>query len=245
MNSEQLDFVIKDLHSRGILLDDLKDEIIDHVCSSVDEKMRCGQRFIEAYNEVITSFGSTEGLQETQKETVMLQNYFTVAFRNLKKQRFYTLINITGLAVGVASCLVIMLYVINEFSYDRHFTNYDRVYRLHAEIKFGDNHLRMAVTPAPLSETLQKDFPEVEAAARFWNTGTTIFRRTEDSFKEPYTVFADSSLFTVLDIPFVAGDPKTALKEPNTMVISKKTADKYFPGEQALGQTLTSNSGKS
>ncbi|HEX8061421.1 MAG TPA: ABC transporter permease, partial [Cyclobacteriaceae bacterium] len=201
--------------------------------------------FVDAYDLVIESFGSTSGLQETQKETAMLQNFFTVAFRNLKKQRFYTMINVAGLAIGVASCLVIMLYVINEFSYDTHFTDYDRIYRVQAEIKFGDNHLKMAVTPAPLSETLQKDFPEVQAAARFWNAGTTIFRRTEDSFKEPHTVFADSSLFKVFDIPFIAGDPKTALKEPSAMVISKRAADKYFPNEEALGQALISNSGKS
>jgi len=245
LNDDHIQFIIKDLHKRGLLLDDLKDEIIDHVCSAVEERMNSGVRFVDAYDKVIETFGNTSGLQQTQKETAMLQNFFTVAFRNLKKQRFYTMVNISGLAVGVASCLVIMLYVINEFSYDSHFTGYDRIYRVQAEIKFGDNHLMLAVTPAPLSETLQKDFPEIEATARFWNSGTTIFRRTEDSFKEPNTVFADSSLFKVLDIPFIAGDPKTALKEPATMVISKKAADKYFPDEAALGQTLISNSGRS
>ena len=245
LNNEHIDFIIKDLYKRGLLLDELKDELVDHVCSAVEEKMNNGARFVDAYDKVVETFGSTRGLQETQKETAMLQNFFTVAFRNLKKQRFYTMINVTGLAVGVASCLVIMLYVINEFSYDRHFTDHDRIYRVQAEIKFGDNHLRLAVTPAPLSEVLQKDFPEIEASARFWNSGTTIFRRAEDSFKEPNTVFADSSLFKVLDIPFIAGDPKTALKEPATMVISRKAADKYFPNEEALGQTLISNSGRS
>src|SRR5882724_7008138 len=128
LNNENIDFIIKDLHKRGILLDDLRDEIIDHVCSAVEERMQNGARFVDAYNQVIGSFGNTSGLQQTQKETAMLQNYFTVAFRNLKKQRFYTFINVAGLAVGVASCLIIMLYVIYEFSYDKHFTNYDRIY---------------------------------------------------------------------------------------------------------------------
>jgi putative ABC transport system permease protein len=175
----------------------------------------------------------------------MLQNYFTIAFRNLRKQRFYTLINITGLAVGVASCLIIVLFVLNELSYDKHYTDHERLYRVQSEIKFGDNHLIMAGTPAPLAETLLKDFPEVQYAARFWNHNTSIFKRGEESFKEPHTVFADSSLFRVFELPFVAGDPATALTEPNTMVISRKTAEKYFTNESALGQTIVANDGKS
>jgi putative ABC transport system permease protein len=245
VNNEQLDFIIKDLHKRGILLDDLRDEIIDHVCSAVEERMAKGVRFADAYEQIIEIFGNTAGLQETQKQTAMLQNFFVVAFRNLKKQRFYTSINIAGLAVGVASCLIIMLYVLNELSYDKHFKDYDRVYRIQSEIKFGDNHLVMALTPAPISETVQKDFPEVEAAARFWNRGTRIFRRTEESFKEPNTVMADSSLFNVLDIPLLAGDKKTALRELHTMIISRKAAEKYFPGESALNQSLIGNNNDS
>lgn len=241
LNNENIDFITKDLHKRGILLDDLRDEIIDHVCSAVEERMKNGARFVDAYSEVIKSFGNTTGLQETQKQTAMLQNYFVIAFRNLNKHRFYTLINIAGLAVGVASCLIIMLYVFNEMSYDKHFTDHERIFRVQTEIKFGDNHLLMSVTPGPLSETLQKDFPEVEASARFWNQATRIFTHGEESYKEPNSIMADSSLFDVIALKFIAGDPKTALREPNTMVINRKTAEKYFPNEDALGQTLITN----
>ena len=252
LTSLHIDFITKDLYRRGLLMDGLKDEVLDHVCSAVETEMASGTRFMDAYEKVLTTFGGSEGIQETQEQTIesrnnkiiaMLQNYFTIAFRNLKKQRFYTLMNITGLAVGVASCLVIMLYVFNELSYDKHFSDHERIYRVQAEIKFGDNHLMLSVTPAPLSETLQKDFPEVETATRFWNSSTRIFRRTEDSYKEENTVFADSSVFKVFDMKFLAGDPKTALKEPNTMVISRKAAEKYFPNEQALGQSLISTGG--
>lgn len=254
LTKENIDFIIKDLHRRGLLFDDLKDEIVDHVCSAIEGEMHKGARFIDAYNTVIKTFGGSQGLQKTQNESIqsrnnnlkaMLQNYFVIAFRNLKKQRFYTLINVAGLAIGVASCLIIMLYVSHELSFDRHYTDHERVYRVQAEIKFGDNHLMLAVTPGPLSETLMKDFPEVEASARFWNGGTTIFRRTEESYKETATVFADSSVFRVLDMKFIAGDPKTALRDPNCMVISRKAAEKYFPNETALGQTLITNGGVS
>src|SRR5205085_3413756 len=158
-----------------------------------------GTRFIDAYGKVISAFGNTAGLQTTQTQTItsknnntrhMLKNYFTIAYRNLTKHRFYTLINIAGLAVGLASCMIIVLYVINETSYDRHFHDVDRIYRVNSEIKFGPNHLIMAVCPAPLAETLAKDFPEVEASARFWNSGTSIFRKGDEVFKETETVFA-------------------------------------------------------
>jgi putative ABC transport system permease protein len=254
LSKENIDYIIKDLHRRGLLLDDLKEELIDHICSAVEDNMSSsGRKFIDSYHVVIATFGGTEGLQEIQHQTIqsensklidMLQNYFTIAFRNLKKQKFYTLINIAGLAIGVASCVIILLYITNELSYDKSYTDHDRIYRVDAEMKFGDNHLLMATTPTPMAETLRKDFPEVEVAARFWNNTSMIFRRTEESFKENYTVYADSSVFRIFDIPFIEGDPLTALKEPNTMAISKKAADKYFPGEQALGQTLISNNGQ-
>jgi len=237
-----------------MLLDDLKEEVIDHVCTAVEKEMSYGARFMDAYKKVITAFGGSEGLQETQDKTIqsrnknlaaMLQNYFTIAFRNLKKQRFYTLINVTGLAVGVASCLIIVLFVINELSYDKQYSDYDRLYRVHSEIIFGDNHLVMAVTPAPMAETLKKDYPEVEVTARFFDNGTSIFKHGNESFKESKTVFADSTIFEIFDLPFIAGDPRKALSEPNTMVISRKAAEKYFLKESPIGQTLVGTNGKS
>lgn len=160
LNEEHIDFVIKDLHRRGILLDDVKDEIIDHVCSAVEAKMKAGQRFIEAYNDVIQSFGNNPGLQQTQKETaftLMFKSYFLVALRNHLKQRFYTVINVGGLAIGVASCLIIGLFVINELSYDKNFQNADRLYRVNSEIKFGPNHFNIPWSSAIDCTRLPRD----------------------------------------------------------------------------------------
>lgn len=168
----------------------------------------------------------------------MIRNYFNIAFRNLRKQRFYTFINIMGLAIGVASCLIIVLYVAEELSYDRHHLDADLIYRVNCEIKFGPNHLHFAVTPAPLADALRTDLPEVAHAARFWNDGSMLIKRTDQNIKETDIVYADSSVFNVFTIPFLQGNPKQALRDPNTMVISKKAADKYFPGENAVGQTL-------
>lgn len=168
----------------------------------------------------------------------MLKNYLTIAFRNLRKQRFYTAINILGLAIGITSCLIIVLYVTHELSYDRQHEASDRIYRIDCEVKFGPNHLRLAVAPAPMADALRNDYPEVESAARFWNDGSMLIKRTDQSIKETEVIFADSSVFSVFTIPFLKGNSKRALRDPFTMVISQKAADKYFPGEDPIGQTL-------
>lgn len=247
LTGEHIDYIIKDLNYRGIVAEGIQDEVIDHVCSAVEGEMATGKRFIDAYTDVIRAFGDNSGLREVQKQTIqndnqikknMIRNYFVIALRNLRKHRFYTFINIAGLAVGIASCLVIMLYVTNELGYDTHHAKADRIFRVNAEIKFGPNHLMLAVAPAPTADAMLRDFPEVEASTRFWNSGSSLVKRTDENFKENKTVFADSSIFSIFTIPFVAGNPDKALTEPNSVVISKRAADKYFPNETALGQTL-------
>ncbi|HLZ15683.1 MAG TPA: ABC transporter permease, partial [Cyclobacteriaceae bacterium] len=247
LNSEQVDFIIKDLNFRGIVAEEIQDEIIDHICSSVEDEINSGLRFIDAYDSVLQRFGHNAGLRETQKQIIetenfkaplMLRNYFTIAFRNLKKHRFYTFINILGLATGIAACLVIVLYVTSELNYDRYHRDADRIYRVNCEIKFGANHLNLAVAPAPLADALRTDYPEVEHAARFWNGGSVLIKRTDQNIKETEVVYADSSIFSVFTIPFLQGNPKQALRDPFTMVISKNAADKYFPNENPIGQTL-------
>ncbi|MEQ9414425.1 MAG: ABC transporter permease, partial [Cyclobacteriaceae bacterium] len=132
LTTEHINYIIKDLHYRGLVYEPLQNELVDHICSSVETEMEQGKKFIEAYQEVLKSFGHTKGLRETQRQTIhsensifkaMLNNYLTIALRNLRKQSFYSVINITGLAVGIASCLVIVLYIFNELSYDKHNAN--------------------------------------------------------------------------------------------------------------------------
>jgi putative ABC transport system permease protein len=250
LTNEHISFIIKDLNHRGIVLESFQDEVIDHVCSAVESEMKKGVRFMDAYQSVISAFGHTRGLQDTQKQSIksenkstprMLRNYFLTAYRNLMKYRFYTFINVAGLAIGLASCMIILLYVINETSYDKHYADNHRLYRVNSEIKFGPNHLIMAVCPAPAAETLARDFPEVEFSARFFDTGTTIFKHGDEAFKETATIFADSGIFKIFPMHFLAGDPDKALTSPNTMVISRKAADKYFPEGNALGNSLRTN----
>lgn len=247
LSSEHIDFIIKDLHYRGLVVENLHDELIDHVCAAVETRMEKGIRFADAYAEVIRSFGHDEGIQETQKQVIqtenkiastMFKNYFTIAVRNLRKHSFYTAINVLGLAVGIASSLIIVTYIFDELSFDRHHADADRIYRVEAEIKFGPNHLMLAVTPAPLAEAFRSDYPEVEVVGRFWNDGSALVKRVDQNIKEDRAIYADSSVFRIFTIPFLKGNPNTALRDPNTMVISKRAADKYFPNEDPLNQTL-------
>jgi putative ABC transport system permease protein len=170
----------------------------------------------------------------------MLKNFFTVAFRNLWKHKFYSLINISGLAVGLSCCLLIVLFVWDDLSYDKHHTQADRTYRAYADLKFGEMDGKMGYLPAPLAPTLVKDFPEVEIAARLRQRGSYLVRKMDevDNAQEENFVFADGDFFRIFDFEIMEGDPAEGLAEPNTMVISKPIADKYFPEESAIGKVL-------
>src|SRR5258708_33557529 len=147
--------------------------------------MAAGKKFIDAYHGGVKLFGHTAGLLETQEKVIksettkpkgMIKNYLTVAFRNLQKYRFYSLINIGGLAVGIASCLVIVLFIVDELSYDAYNSKADRIYRLNEEIKFGDNHVQICQDGAPLASAMLNDYPEVETTVRFRSVGSYLVR---------------------------------------------------------------------
>jgi putative ABC transport system permease protein len=249
LNDDHIDYILKDLRYRGIVLDGFDQEMVDHICSVVELEMDKGLRFLDAYHQTLTVFGHTRGLRSTQKEILtsenqntrlMLRNYFKIALRNLSKQRFYSLINISGLALGMAACLLILLYIGHETSYDRHYANVDRLYRVNGEIKFGGNHYQLAVAPAPLATTLMEEYPEVESAVRFRTRGSYLVKpeKATEALREFDVVWTDSTFFKVFSIPVLNGNPNTALQEPNTIAISKSMAEKYFPNQEAIGETL-------
>src|SRR5215218_10750526 len=168
----------------------------------------------------------------------MFRNYFKVALRNLWKNKGYSAINIFGLAIGLATCLLITLYVVDELSYDRYNKNANRIYRVNADIKFGGDLQKLAVAPDPLAFTLVNDYPQVENAVRFRNYGTSLVKKGTQNIKEERIIFTDSTLFDVFTLPMLAGNPKKALAEPNTVVITESIARKYFGTTNVVGQSL-------
>jgi len=249
LTSDNIAYIIKDLNYRGIVAEGIHEELIDHICSATEAEMVKGKKFIDAYHHVLKSFGHTAGLRQTQKQilqsenqksAIMLKNYLTIAFRNLKKQGFYSFINIGGLAVGVAACLVIVLFIIDELSFDKFNTRANRIYRVNHEIKFGGNHMLMNTSSAPTASALQQDYPEIEATVRFRDYGSYLVKTAEgrESIKEQNVIWTDSTFFKIFSVNVLLGDPKTALREPASVAISRRTADKYFPYGNALGQSL-------
>jgi putative ABC transport system permease protein len=168
----------------------------------------------------------------------MIKNYIKTAFRSLQKNKGFTAINVLGLALGLATCLLIVFYVVDELSYDKYNVNASRIYRVNEDLKLGDNKLQYAVCMAPLSQTLKNDFPDVENAVRLKNIGGMHVTKGTESILEYNALFADPSVFDVFTLPVIYGDKKTALTEPNTVVITEDMAKKYFGRLNVVGENL-------
>ena len=167
----------------------------------------------------------------------MLKNNFLIAYRNLFKKAGYSAINVFGLSVGMACSLLIAIYVSHELAYDQ-FQKED-TYRLALNRIYPDRQIGYTIIPPSIGPQMVLDFPEVEQQTRVLPPfGTTVFRYEDKFFNESFFVLADSTVFDVINIPLIEGDPKTALKEQNTIVITESTAKKYFGDEDPIGKTL-------
>jgi len=175
----------------------------------------------------------------------MINNYFIIAWRNLLKNKTFSLINIVGLASGLACFILIALYVADELSYDRYNAKANNIYRVNSDLLFGGNNLHLAVTPDPLGEILKKDYPQVEEYVRFYNSnGYRMVKKGHEYIREDNVVHADSTLFNVFTFHFIAGESKTALNEPNTVVITKSVALKYFGTTDVVGKSIETDENK-
>ncbi len=168
----------------------------------------------------------------------MLKNYLKVALRNLWKNKAFSAINIIGLAAGLAVCLLIVLYVVDELSYDKYNKNADRIYRLDADIYFNDTQAIFAVAPDPLAITLKREYPAVEEMVRVNYQKDVLIKKDNQNVQDHNVGYADSTFFKVFTVPMIAGDPSTALREPNSIVIDKTTAKKYFNSTDVIGKIL-------
>ena len=179
----------------------------------------------------------------------MLKNYLKVAFRSLIKQRIYSIINIFGLSIGIASALLITLYVQYEFSYDKYLTNTDTIYKLALERKYPNHSTYYAIVPHSYSEVIASDIPEIKQVTRLTppnNNVLVTYKNSRDekkSFEENFVAAADSNFFKVFQIPFAKGNAEGALTKPNDLVITATTAKRYFGDEDPIGKTLDIDGG--
>jgi len=168
----------------------------------------------------------------------MLKNFFINAFRYIRKQSGYIILNVGGLAIGITSFMFITLYVIHELSYDRFHNNYENIYRLKVIGRLSGGELNQAITASPMAQAMLNDYPEVLQATRVRRMGAWLISFGENRFNEDGVLFADSTFFNVLDFRLIKGDPRTALVRPRSMILTEEYANKYFGNQDPMGQKI-------
>ncbi len=170
----------------------------------------------------------------------MFKNYLKIAWRNMLKYKAYAGINILGLAVGMASCILILLYVQDELSYDRHNEKAGQIYRVTREWfnSDGSSNLHLGHVAPPIGPLLKNDFPDLLHVVRIASGGYTLVRYQDKVFQEERFYFADSDIFEVFTLPLVSGEVKTALQDPNGVVLTPAMAQKYFGAEDPIGKVI-------
>jgi putative ABC transport system permease protein len=167
----------------------------------------------------------------------VIRNYFKTAFRYLQRNKLYSFVNILGLAVGIASCLLIGVYIKHELSFDRFHAKADRIVRVTWEYNFGDVVNKTALTGTKVGPQLQRTFPEVQAYTRTLKYPVVIAYK-DKMFEEKRFLYADSAFFSMFSFPLISGDPKTVLDAPDKTVITQSAAKKYFGSEDPVGKTV-------
>ena len=171
----------------------------------------------------------------------MIKNYLKITIRNILKFKSYSAINIFGLSIGMACCIMILVFVMDELSYDRYHENADRIYRVTREFLNADGTTNLHLGPIapPFGPLLKNDFPEIEHLVRFFPWDSPLISFDDKNFVEDNFFYAEPSVFDIFTFPLVQGDPESALAEPNSVVITEEIAEKYFGGENAMGKILT------
>jgi putative ABC transport system permease protein len=173
----------------------------------------------------------------------MLKNYFKIAWRNLTKYKFIAFVNLFGLTVGLTCCLLILAYILNELSYDRYNKDAGQVYRVTRTFYNGNGvkTLELSTVAPPFGYYFPTDFPEIQKMTRLLNGGNVPFRYKDKLINEANVYFADENLFDVFTVKVLKGDPKTALTEPFTVMLTQETAKKYFGNENPINKVIRAN----
>jgi putative ABC transport system permease protein len=170
----------------------------------------------------------------------MILHYLRISLRSLWRKKTYSITTLTGLSIGMASCLLILIFVVDELSYDRYHNKKDRIYRLATQIP-ASSYEGVAKVTGPWGPAAQSEIPDIENMTRFVMSGMSgqlLIGRNEQRFYEPNGFYTDASVFKIFDYEWIEGDPESALTQPNTMVVTRSFAKRYFGKENALGETL-------
>ncbi|MBE0661050.1 MAG: ABC transporter permease [Bacteroidales bacterium] len=169
----------------------------------------------------------------------MLKNFILTSLRSMLRHKGFSFINIAGLAIGLAACIIILLFIVDELSYDKFHKKADRIYRITVHGVFGSNEFNSTYTPAPLAKAMIDDFPEIENITRLMLRPQRSVRVNNDkTFIEDRFFYADSSFFEIFSFTLIAGDPTKVLSEPGNIVLTESTARRYFGDEDPIGKTI-------
>jgi putative ABC transport system permease protein len=236
----------------------LREDIAEEVMGDLDEKFyailkrRTSWRakinyWFQVFN-YLRPFAVRKSPTNHLNQLDMLENYFKIGWRNMSKQKMYSFIKVGGFALGIAACLLISLYIKDELSYDQHFPDKERIFRIIATYKDDSITDKSVWFQAPFASAIKDVYPEVEKVARLnpvplFGAGSNEVRRADkqENFYEEGFTYADQEFIDMLQLPFVYGNRKLALTSPKTIVISKSKADKFFPGEDPIGKILVLN----
>ena len=169
----------------------------------------------------------------------MIRTFFRLAFRNILKNKGFAFINIFGLAIGLTASLLILLWIMNELSYEKHNVNAKNIYRVEEDQFYSGNRYHVTVTPHPSGPVWKEKIPEIREQTRINRLPRILFRQDEKVFFESSIVAADSGLFKIFTMPFILGDAETALRSPNSIVLTEKLATKYFGATNPMGKLIT------
>ncbi|MEJ0034144.1 MAG: ABC transporter permease [Bacteroidota bacterium] len=189
---------------------------------------------------LIYGFSSTTSKYPT-RHAMFTGNMFRIAWRNAIRHKQFTILNLLGLTIGIATCLAIGLYVYDESTYDTFYPKGDRIYRVNYPMIWGDWNTQFASTGPGVAEAMIEDIPDFEQVARMYNPGESTIRINGDqpnTFVESNFYWADSNVFKIFDFPFIAGDPATALTKPNGVVVTQRTAQRYFGNDDPMGKLI-------
>jgi len=249
----------KSLHKYDVFEDGLLADIELHLRDAYDVQRSAGLDKEAAFRKAVAQVGTPESIASEYNKNRLVKlnrrsplrpgrfmpalvwNYMKTAMRVIRRQKVYSLINISGLAIGLTVCMLIVLWVADEWSFDRFHANARQIYRVYRDESATLANSTSALTPPPMAAALKADFPEIIRATRFGSWQKQLVTYRDKSFNETKYMHADPDFFAMFSFLLVKGDPATVFSNPYSVVLTETTAFKYFDQEDPMGKTLTVN----
>ncbi|MCE7994644.1 MAG: FtsX-like permease family protein [Roseivirga sp.] len=221
--------------------EDIKGDLEEYYFFNLEER---GQKYASRkyLTDVVLLFRLTllrdNWLTQNLSNIAMVKNNLKVAYRSMMRHKFYSFLNLSGLAVSIAASILIAIFVQHELSYDSYHQESDKVYRIATHLKFGDNEFRIPAAPAPMAKTLKTDYPEIRESGRWRSSFTAMVEHNNQFYNQSRISYVDQSMFNILTFDIIRGDMNHFLDEPNTTVLTQTVASKIFGQADPIGKVI-------